>query len=222
MTMRIALCLAVCLLSLAAGCDRAPSPTATGEVDGADPATFFGLPVAERRVVFAVTRAGGMMDQNQGVKERLKQTIEQLSPDQRFHVIFWGAGPAEEMPGGMAPATPENKSAAAEFIDPIVPRGANDPEYGLRAAFASQPDAIYLLAYGEFDRAIAQLVGTLNEGGKVTVNVVHVVTPGNKADAGAEPLVRGIAENHGGAFVAVSRDRLMPVGDQTRAESATP
>jgi len=190
--------------------------------DGVKSATFFGLPVTQRRVVFAVTRAGGMMDQMQEAKERLRQTIEQLSPDQRFHVIFWAAGPAEEMPGGMAPATPENKSAAAEFIAPIVPRGANDPEYGLRAAFASQPDAIYLLAYGEFDRAIAQLVGKLNEEGRVIVNVVHVVTPGNRADADAEPLMREIAENHGGSFIAISRDGLMPVAGQTQAESATP
>ena len=178
------------------------SPAATP----ANGSVFFGLPVAEHRVVFAVTRAGGMTDTMQDVKGLLKQSIQQLAPTQYFDVIFWSAGPASEMPGGMVPATAENKKAALEFVDPIIPRGANDPEYGLRAAFASRPDAIYLLTHGEFDKAVSRLVTALNVDRTTVVNVVHLVWPSSNPDA--ERVMRQIADENGGTYVRITQDDL--------------
>lgn len=187
--------------------EAVPPPDEDQPGHQAEGRTFFGLPVTGHRVAFAVTRAGGTTDTIQDIKGELKRAIGRLTPDQQFHVVFWTAGPATEKPGGMVSATAENKQAACDFIDPIIPVGANDPADGLRKAFASQPDVIYLVAYGEFDRAIRDLVGKLNKDRAVVVNVVHLVQK-RYPDPGAEETMKRITGDNGGTCVKVNEDEL--------------
>ena len=172
------------------------------------PAEFFGIPCDGRRIAFAICSSGGMTDTLQHIKQELKRSIRHLGPDQQFQVIFWRGGPALEMPGGMTAATPPNRKAAFKFIDSTIPVGSKDPTDGLRAAFQSQPDVIYLLSYGEFDQMIPRYIGKLNRDGKVTVNTV-ILTYSNDRD---NDMLKQIAKENGGTHVLVSADDLKALG----------
>jgi hypothetical protein len=199
------------LATMLAGCEAFPSvmplPPSSEAVAQAQPAaSLFGLPVTEPRVVFALTRAGGMTDTFLDFQRRVKAAIERLPADRQFHVVFWSSGPSVEMPGGLVPATAENKTKAADFIDSVIPVGANDPSDGLRAALRARPDAVYLVGYGEFEAKIPGVIRKLNADVGAKVHVVHLVWP--EMDAGAAKIMRQIAAENVGRYTAFRINEL--------------
>jgi hypothetical protein len=105
-------------------------------------------------------------------------------------------------------ATDRSRQLAFEFIDGVIPQGETDPSKALERAFACQPDLIYLLTDGEFDKAIVDLVRRLNVGGKVRVYTIgFLYNP--KGD-----VLRAIAEQNGGEYKFVSeRDLAAIIGE---------
>ena len=167
---------------------------------------FFGTGGDEegpRKFVYIVDRSGSMTDSIDFVKYELKRSIGELSDEQEFHVIFFSSGPPVEMPTRrLVNATERNKQLAFEFIDGIVPQGETDPSKAIERAFACQPELIYLLTDGEFDRQIVDLCKRLNVGGKVTVHTI-----GFLYDSGDEVL-KQIANDNGGNFKKVKEEDL--------------
>ncbi|HOI54338.1 MAG TPA: hypothetical protein PLP01_03745 [Phycisphaerae bacterium] len=193
-------------------------------------ATFFGLPVTGRRVVFAISRAGSMTDSMEDARTVLKQTIEQLAAEQQFHILFWTAGPTMEKPGGMVPATPENRKAAFEFVDSIIPLSQTDPDHALHTAFAAKPDEIFLLTSGGFGSRVSHLLETLNRDRAVAVHIVQLTWPHaslRDSDRERERITKTIAMENRGVYAGIGpRDlhRLAGGGEpqRTGAEVASP
>jgi hypothetical protein len=130
-------------------------------------------------------------------------TIGELPDDKSFHVIFYSSGPPVEMPTRrLVEATEHNKQLAFEFVDGVIAQGETDPSKAIERAFACQPELIYLLTDGEFDRQIVDLVKRLNAGGKVTVHTI-----GFLYQSGAEVL-KQIANDNGGNFKLVTEQDL--------------
>jgi secreted protein with Ig-like and vWFA domain len=98
--------------------------------------------------------------------------------------------------------TERNKQLAYEFIDGVIVQGQTDPSKALERAFACNPDAIYLLTDGEFDRAIIDLLKRLNVGGKVTVHTIGFIYKTGEA------VLKAIAEQNGGQYRFVSEKDL--------------
>jgi len=167
---------------------------------------FFGTGGDEtgpRKFVYIVDRSGSMTDSIDFVKYELKRSIGELSDEQEFHVIFYSSGPPVEMPTRrLVPANERNKQLAFEFIDGIVPQGETDPSKAIERAFACQPELIYLLTDGEFDRQIIDLCKRLNSGGKVTIHTI-----GFLYQSGADVL-KQIANDNGGNFKLVTEQDL--------------
>jgi hypothetical protein len=166
---------------------------------------FFGTGVPEtaRKIVYVVDRSGSMTDSIDFVKYELKRSIGDLGEENEFHVIFYSSGPPVEMPTRrLVSSTDRNKQLAFEFIDGVIPQGETDPSKALERAFACQPDLIYLLTDGEFDKAIVDLVKRLNVGGKVTVHTIGFLYQTG------EQVLKQIANDNNGNYKFVSEKDL--------------
>jgi len=167
-------------------------------------AEFFALksgPAA--RIVFVVDRSGSMTDSIDYVKFELKRSIRELSEEKEFQVIFYSSGPPVEMPmRRIVNATERNRQLAYEFIDGVIPQGETDPSKSLERAFELQPDTIYLLTDGEFDKATVGLVKRLNAAGKVKVHTIGFLY------RMGEQVLKQIAEQNGGQYKFVSEKDL--------------
>jgi hypothetical protein len=155
------------------------------------------------KIVYVVDRSGSMTDSIDYVKFELKRSIGELGEDTEFHVIFYSSGAPVEMPTRrLVVATERNKELAFEFIDGIIPQGETDPSKALERAFAVNPELIYLLTDGEFDRAIIDLVKRLNVGDKVTVHTIGFLY------RTGEEVLKKIAEDNSGNYKFVSEADL--------------
>jgi hypothetical protein len=155
------------------------------------------------KIVYVVDRSGSMTDSIDYVKFELKRSIGELGEDTEFHVIFYSSGAPVEMPTRrLVIATERNKELAFEFIDGIIPQGETDPSKALERAFAVNPELIYLLTDGEFDRAIIDLVKRLNVGDKVTVHTIGFLY------RTGEEVLKKIAEDNSGNYKFVSEADL--------------
>ena len=162
------------------------------------------------KIVYVVDRSGSMTDSIDFVKAELTRSVAELGEDVEFHVIFYSSGPPVEMPTRrLVHATQRNKGLAYEFIDRIVPEGETDPSKALQRAFAVQPELIYLLTDGEFDRGIIDLVKRLNAGGRTRVFTIGFLytRPGTPA----EGVLKQIAGQNGGEYKFVSEQDLASI-----------
>jgi hypothetical protein len=156
-----------------------------------------------RKMVYIVDRSGSMSDSMDYVKMELKRSISELDDEREFHVIFFSSGPPVEMPTRrLVNATERNKQMAFEFIDSVVAQGETDPSKALERAFSCQPELIYLLTDGEFDRQIIDLVKRLNTGNKVTVHTIGFVY------RMGEDILKQIAQENNGNYKFVSEADL--------------
>ena len=85
---------------------------------------FFGSWTDRRKICYVVDCSGSMKGIYIRVRERLKESIKNLQPDQYFYIIFFGGDRLTELGDGRPiRATDDVKSAACEFVDLIRPAG---------------------------------------------------------------------------------------------------
>jgi hypothetical protein len=188
-----------------------PSERSLGLLSGDDTERVFGKPqiIADgspAKVVYVVDRSGSMTDSFDFVKYELKRSLADLPETSQFHILFYSSGPPMEMSARrLMAATERNRNIAMEFIDSVISTGGTDPVQALERAFAVQPDVIYLLTDGEFDKAIVDHVKRLNVGGRVKVNTIgFLYSPNNE-------VLRAIAAQNGGQYKFVSEEDLAEI-----------
>jgi hypothetical protein len=155
------------------------------------------------KVVYIVDRSGSMTDSLDFVKYELKRSLQELRDDSQFHIVFFSSGPPMEVAARrLMSATERNRGLAMDFIDSVIATGGTDPMQALDRAFAVQPDVIYLLTDGEFDKAVIDYVKRLNAGGRVKVFTIgFLYNPENR-------VLREIAAQNGGEYKFVSEADL--------------
>jgi len=180
--------------------------SATGGGAGAAPSSsFMGTGGNAYRICYVIDRSGSMVLEFDLVKRELIRSIQQLEPQQAFHLIFFSAGqPVENPPKRFVPATDYNKVRAIQFIKKIVPEGLTDPAPALKRAFAlrPRPDLIYFMTDGDFDPAILQSLRQWNRDGATQINTIAFL---NRA---GEPLLRRIAAEHHGQYRFVGQEEM--------------
>lgn len=113
---------------------------------------------AAGRIVYVVDASGSMVNSHAFVRARLIQSINRLSPTQRFTIILARTQPeaagVEIMPSdGRDPlvrALPSSKAAAVEWMREVVVGGRSAPLEGLERALSLEPrpDLVFLLSRG--------------------------------------------------------------------------
>jgi hypothetical protein len=200
--------------------ESASAPAVTGKDNGKKDAdfgkgrSFFGIPVGDaHKIVFVSDRSGSMTDSIDYLKYEMKRCIGQLTEKDLFDVLFMSSGPPVEMPTRkLVPATDKNKKLAFEFIDDTVAAGETSPEGSLKRAFELEPEVIYCITDGEFDRGVVDLVKQLNAEKKVKVHTIGFLYPKPETDAGK--ILKQIAADSGGTYTFVSEADLAKIGQE--------
>lgn len=173
---------------------------------GGGRADFFGLGrtvTGVQRIVYVVDKSGSMTDSFDFVRVELKRSIGALKRSQKFHVIFYSDGePLENPPRTLVSAIAAQKEQSFKFLAEVMPGGSTHPEGAMRRALDLEPDLVYFLTDGEFDKS---LMGKLEEWNKDRRTRICTV-----AFFGADgaPLLEQIAREHGGEFRSVSEHDL--------------
>jgi len=174
-------------------------------------AEFFGSGGNAYRICYVIDRSGSMLDSFEYVRRELKRSINELVPQQQFHVIFFNAGePVENPPKAMIHATATARQKTFEFLDAIAPQGQTDPSRALERAFSviPPPELIYFMTDGEFDPSIVEKLQRWNRRKRVKINTIAFLY--ELGDVAGVPLLRRIAREHGGQYKFVGAEDLAP------------
>jgi hypothetical protein len=126
---------------------RPPLRTIENLVSGGS-ATYYGLPLYARRLVFVVDISGSMDGPRiMAAKQELTSAISALKPQVSFNIVIYHheATPWEDE---LVPADDLHKAQALQFIADIHADGGTATYDGLELAFQYDAEAIYLLTDG--------------------------------------------------------------------------
>jgi tetratricopeptide (TPR) repeat protein len=208
---RLWLSLVAPLLSAAA-----PAATPPSTAPATRPATSAATAPAKqpKTVVYVCDGTDSMKGQPFDLlKGELKKAIDVLIPTRAFDVIFFQGGQAAALADGLLMANPKHKREAYDFLERFeLKPGSSDPTPSLRAAFALNPEVIYLLTDGPFDDD-AKVIDTLRafqqaipwDAPHSRVDTVGFYRPDlPKADhEQTEALLKQIALENGGTYKPV-------------------
>ena len=174
---------------------------------------FFGQMTYSRKICYVVDCSGSMQGMFSPVRQRLRNSISSLQPDQYFYIIFFrGDKLLESGTGRLTRASNRAKQAAQKFIDTAQPSGPTNALNALKRAMqitdsnSRPPELIYFLTDG-FDlqsddgTTLANEVETLrkNLAAPTTINTIGFWT----ATADAQ-ILKQIAQSSRGSFTNVT------------------
>ncbi|HSI35116.1 MAG TPA: VWA domain-containing protein, partial [Tepidisphaeraceae bacterium] len=169
---------------------------------------FMGVSGNAMKVVYLCDSSGSMMTKFDTLRQELQKAVDGLRPVQAFDIIFFSEDSYIAYDKQLMQAVPENKRKAYEFLEKTFCRGSSDPVPGIKAAFATNPQLIYMLTDGDFpnNTAVIEEIRKLNQGRqqKVKINTIAFMDRGEEY----EKLLKQIADENGGMFKFVSDNDL--------------
>ncbi|MCP4375841.1 MAG: VWA domain-containing protein [bacterium] len=173
---------------------------------------FCGLGGSANHVVYLIDRSGSMFDIFDAVKGKIADSVNDLQPDQDFHVIMFADGdPLEKQPMTLTPSTDRYKSALAKFLVKVKAERTTNPIKAINRAFDVLDKAnkkpgkiIYMLTDGAFpdNEAVIATIRARNIRKDVHVNTFLY---GWKPPT-AVKIMKQIATENGGRYLYVSPD----------------
>ncbi|MEX0642524.1 MAG: vWA domain-containing protein [Pirellulales bacterium] len=181
--------------------DRADAWSGRGSRAGVEKG-FFGIGDAGKSFVYVVDCSDSMNERSKfrRAKYELMRSLEQLSSDQQYFVIFYSDGAYPMDAESTVAATEEEIARTGEWIDDVGASGGTNPLPALLIALSLQPDAIYFLSDGQFDpQIILELRGRNRDNRRLnqTQIPIHTIAFGDRR---AEGLMKSISRNSGGRY----------------------
>jgi len=171
--------------------------------------SFIGVGGNARKIVYLVDASGSMIDARERLKAALASSIDKLVPIQEFNIVIFSDGDMVlHQKGSLVRATTGNKRNAFTWIEEkYVVSGSTEPLGAIRAAFALEPELIYVLTDGfdqiaSFDDVKNEFVKQ-NRGKKVRVNTLLIRS---RSDPELERVMQEIADSNGGVYKAIERN----------------
>jgi len=182
------------------------STTTQATTAPAPPVVFMGVRDQAMRVVFLCDSSGSMMTKFDSLRQELRKSVDGLLPVQSMSIIFFSEDAYLTLDKRSVAASPGNKKKASELLDKTAPHGSSDPIPGIRAAFAANPQAIYLLTDGDFPNnfQVRDEIRKLNKDKKVKVHTIAFVDRGDEY----EKLLKSIADENSGTYKFVEDSDL--------------
>jgi hypothetical protein len=172
---------------------------------------FFGTPIYAKRVVFVIDKSKSMQSSVDGVtrlddaQKQLEAAIRGLPDDAWFEIVAYNDS-EQAYSGKLTPATPGEKSGAAQFLYSLNADGKTDIYDTLVDALAVDPnlEAILLLSDGDpnvgsiVDRAtIVQRITQQNAARRISINTIGI-----DAQGVSEEFLKRLAADNFGEFRA--------------------
>ena len=163
---------------------------------------FFGIGGYGQTFVYVVDASDSMNEGRKFERARyeLLKSIEQLSSEQRYYVIFYNTGAYPMDAAAPLQATADNIANTTEWVNYVEPTGGTNPLPALLMALSLRPDAIYFLSDGQFDPMVMNQLRFRNRQNlKLDIRQIPIHTVAF-FDRMAEGLMRMIARNSGGEY----------------------
>jgi hypothetical protein len=175
----------------------------------AAPVTVTGPPLvdpATKRIAFVVDSSGSMINPFDAVRAMLEGAVGDLRPPRMFNCVVFAAEATVGFQRAPVVASDSNKLTFHAFLGRLSAHGESDPVAALRAAFAQNPDAVYLISDGDFpdNPAVLKEIRRLNAGRRAKIHTVCVTNRG----AGNERFMAQVAEENGGTARVLSERGL--------------
>ncbi len=178
---------------------------AQGTADGNS--TFFGLPVAGKRVVYVVDASrsmnhpfpGPMMTRFGRVKQELVLSISRMTSEQEFFIVYFNDRAIPMPSRTMMPALPNTQGLYLRWAAQAKADGETNPEQALLFALMLRPDIVYFLTDGNFPQRVIDHVSQANEHRVV----IHTIGFG---DDKGEKLLKQIAARNWGDYQFIPGD----------------
>lgn len=162
------------------------------------PAEFFGIGGFGGSFVYVVDVSGSMGERRkyQRARDELLRSIEQLSDEQTYFVVFYNDGWYPMDAEGPVRATRRQVERTRRWVERTRPGGGTYPLPALLFALSLEPDAIYFLSDGKFDASAIETLRQENppSAGQIPIHTIAFVS------REALGIMRTIARNSGGEF----------------------
>lgn len=170
---------------------------------------FCGVDGGGNHFVYLIDSSGSMKEGFESARRELLQSIEALTPKQRFYVVFYDREPDYMRitnPGAdeefSVSATPENKAALRRWAMTISQDRGWAPYEPTRFALNLRPDVIFLLSDGEFPQKFEDMVREENVvenlfGDRKPISIVHTIAYHSKE---GESRMQRIAKQNAGQY----------------------
>jgi hypothetical protein len=149
--------------------------------DGEGDSRFFGLGGKGRSFVYVLDCSGSMNDEGRFIRarEELLRSIEHLTSDQSYYVIFYNDGTYPMDADGAVPATPRQIDKTRTWVDRVFPGGGTRPKQALLLALSLEPDAIYFLSDGIFDPSTLEVIRAESRASSLRIPI-HTIAIGSR------------------------------------------
>lgn len=178
--------------------DGAGGSLAGGSGDGSGGAEFFGIGGKGGTFVYVVDMSGSMNEEGKWERARaeLLRSIEHLTENQRYYVIFYNDGWYPMAGDKPIDSTAKNIDRTRRWVNRLWPGGGTFPLEALLFALKLQPDAVYFLSDGRFDPAVIEALRVQNPSstGQIPIHTVAFV------NQETIPIMKQIADQSGGKF----------------------
>jgi hypothetical protein len=161
-------------------------------------AEFFGIGGYGGSFVYVVDMSGSMSEQGKygRARDELIRSIEQLSEEQKYFVVFYNDGWFPMDADGPITATRRHVEQTRKWVRRVRPGGGTYPLEALLFALSLEPDAIYFLSDGRFNPSTIDALRQQNplSAGQIPIHTIAFV---NRETVG---IMRTIARDSGGQF----------------------
>lgn len=180
--------------------------------------SFFGKRVAAVNYVFVIDNSNSMTGGRfETALNELVNAVNQLTAKQRFYVIFYSdtaypmfhPKPATRL----AQATPKNKQMLRYWLDTVQLCLKTNGKEAIRAAFALEPDVIFVLGDGAFTDGASQYFAARPQ------EKIPLHTLGMEVKPNDVVRFRQLAEAHGGTYKDVG---VMPLAREAAKRNPRP
>lgn len=178
--------------------------------DSASKMQFCGVEGGGNHFVYLVDSSGSMGDAFISARRALLESINMLTPEQRFYVIFFDAEcdymritRADQDESRSVQATPANKQRLQSWAMRVEMDRGMAPYEPLEYALQKlKPDVIFLLSDGEFPQRIETLLQSENKvtnlfGESKPISIIHTISYHSRE---GEDRMRRIAESNSGQY----------------------
>lgn len=161
-------------------------------------AEFFGIGGKGGTFVYVVDLSGSMNEEGKWERARaeLLRSIEHLTENQRYYVIFYNDGWYPMAADKPIDSTAKNIDRTRRWVNRLWPGGGTYPVEALLHALKLEPDAIYFLSDGRFDPMTVELLRVQNPSSSNQIPI-HTIAFVSKETI---PIMRQIAYQSGGKF----------------------
>lgn len=208
------------LIGVAGGSESKASPFGTSVgVGGPFAAGFFGSGGNAKRIAYIVDASGSLMDTLPFVIVELKKSINELSEQQAFTVMFFQGDEFSEVPPqGLKPVTSEMRTRAFDWFDVsggnVVPQGkaGNGALKAVRKALSYKPQLVFLLSdnitgHGQYEVSQAEFRETVKQANKTAqtkINTIQFLYPDPLTTYNMRPTLEMVSLDSGGLYKFVS------------------